>query len=28
LHKPGWIMSKMCGPSGWNQEIMKVLNNE
>jgi mannosyl-3-phosphoglycerate phosphatase len=28
LHKPGWVMSKMCGPSGWNQEIMKVLNNE
>lgn len=28
LLKPGWVMSEMCGPSGWNQEIMKVINNE
>ena len=28
LQKPGWILSKMCGPSGWNQEILKVLKNE
>ena len=26
LQKPDWILSKMCGPSGWNEEIMKVLN--
>ena len=28
LLKPGWVMSETCGPSGWNQEIMKVINNE
>ena len=28
LQKPGWVLSKMSGPTGWNQEIMKVLNNE
>jgi mannosyl-3-phosphoglycerate phosphatase len=28
LQRSDWVLSEMCGPSGWNQEIMKVLNNE
>ena len=26
LQRSDWVLSEMCGPSGWNQEIMKVLN--
>ena len=28
LQRSDWVLSEMSGPSGWNQEIMKVLNNE
>lgn len=28
LHQKNWIYSKKIGPSGWNEEIIKVLKNE
>ena len=28
LQRSDWVLSEMCGTSGWNQEILKVLNYE